>query len=144
MKGDKILKKEVSFTKFENELIFEINNKLNFGCGMVYITLLSHKNKNEGMADSCFPSYNILKKELNMSKTTISKYLSQLEQAGYIIIKSGKYNTQDMHNESNRYYFPKSDISVTCYSEDEYYELFKDLIKPSADNNPFDENPFKI
>lgn len=135
------MKKDVVFTKFENKLIFEINNKLNFGCGMLYMTLLSHKNKNEGMADSCFPSFNTLKKEINMSKTTISKYLKQLEENGYIIFKSGKFNTESMQNESNRYYFPKSDISVTCYSEDEYYELFKDLIsnnKTELDDCPFD------
>lgn len=134
------MKKDVVFTKFENKLIFEINNKLNFGCGMLYMTLLSHKNKNEGMADSCFPSFNTLKKEINMSKTTISKYLKQLEESGYIIFKSGKFNTESMQNESNRYYFPKSDISVTCYSEDEYYELFKDLI--SNNKTELDDCPF--
>lgn len=134
------MKKDVIFTKFENELIFEINNKLNFGCGMLYIVLLSHKNKNEGMTHSCFPSFNTIKKEANMSKTTICKYLGQLEDAGYIIFKSGKFNKESMHNESNRYYFPKSDISVTGYREDEYYELFKDLTdnKIYIEDQPFD------
>lgn len=136
------MSKEVSFTKFEDDLIIEINNKLNFGCGMVYVMLLKHKNKSEGKADSCFPSYNILKKELNMSKTTICKYIELLKKEGYLIVTSGKFNTEIMQNESNKYYFPKSDISVTRYSEEEYYRLFKDII--DMNYNDFDENPFGV
>ena len=129
----------MNFTKFENELIIEINQKLGVGCGMLYMILLMHKNKKEGMADSCFPSYNILSNETRCAKNTIGKYIKQLEKEGYIIIKSGKFNTESMQNEPNKYYFPKSDISVTCYSEEEYGELFKDLIEASSD---FDECPF--
>lgn len=132
----------MNFTKFENELIIEINqnSKLGVGCGMLYMILLMHKNKTEGMADSCFPSYTTLSKETGCAKNTIGKYLKKLEEFGYIIIKSGKFNTETMQNESNKYYFPKSDISVTRYSEEEYYELFKETINTSK--NDFDENPF--
>lgn len=130
----------MNFTKFENELIVEINQNLGIGCGMMYMILLMHKNKKEGMADSCFPSYAILSNETGCAKNTIGKYIRQLEENGYIIIKSGKFNTESMQNESNKYYFPKSDISVTCYSEEEYNELFKDLIetKREIEERPFD------
>jgi len=131
--------KNISFTKFENELIIEINQKLSSNCGMLYMILLMHKNKTEKMKDSCFPSYNILSKETRFAKNTIGKYLKQLEESGYIIIKSGKFNTKSIQNESNRYYFPRSDISVTCYSEDEYYELFKDI---TQDKKEIKECPF--
>jgi DNA-binding transcriptional regulator YhcF (GntR family) len=135
----------MNFTKFENELIVEINQNLGIGCGMMYMILLMHKNKKEGMADSCFPSYTILSKETGCAKNTIGKYIRQLEEAGYIIIKSGKFNNESMQNESNKYYFPKSDISVTCYSEAEYNDLFKDLISvkrelcecPFTSDDPF-------
>jgi len=129
----------MTFTKFENELIIEINQKLNSNCGMLYMILLMHKNKAEGMCDSCFPSYNVLAKETGMSKNTVGKYLKQLEDEGYIIIKSGKFDSKNQQNESNRYYFPKSDISVTCYSEEEYNELFKYLIDAKRE---IDECPF--
>ena len=134
----------MTFTKFENELIIEINQheKLGIGCGMTYMILLMHKNKTEGMADSCFPSYTILSKETGCAKNTIGKYIKLLEKYGYLIIKSGKFNTESMQNESNKYYFPKSDISVTRYSEEEYNMLFKDVINENKNN--FDENPFGV
>jgi len=137
LKGGLKLKENVVFTKFENDLIFEINNKTNYGCGMVYMALLSHKNKKEGMANSCFPSFNTLKRELNMSKTTIAKYINKLQDEGYLIFKSGKFNKESMHNESNRYYFPKSDISVTGYSKEEYLELFSNYQEEQDNDDPF-------
>lgn len=133
------MKKDIKFTKFEDDLIIEINKKLGCGCGMLYMILLMHKNKNEGKADSCFPSFKLLSEETKLTKNTICKYVKDLKDNGYLIVKSGKFDTKNTQNESNRYYFPKSDISVTCYSEDEYYNLFKDLIETKRE---LDECPF--
>lgn len=128
--------KDINFTKFENDLIIEINQKLTSGHGMLYMILLMHKNKTEGMADSCFPSYNTLSEEANLAKNTLSKYLKDLQNKGYLIVKSGKSHTKKNSNEPNKYYFPKSHRSITMYSKEEYNELFKET------NCNYEENPF--
>ena len=76
IKNKKKKGENMTFTKFENELIIEINQheKLGIGCGMTYMILLMHKNKTEGMADSCFPSYTILSKEFQLFSQFIQKF----------------------------------------------------------------------
>lgn len=82
-------------------LIFKIAEDCNCVAIPVYISILSHYNKDLGY--SCV-SYNEILSEINMSKTTIGKYIKKLEYFGYITIKSGKYDTQEVQNSPNSYY----------------------------------------
>ena len=86
-----------SFVKFRRSLIMKIINDTNEPlCSLVYMTLLSHKNKDD---DYSYPSMEKLKKELNIGRTNILKYITLLYNYGYIDIKKEKVGG------SNQYYF---------------------------------------
>lgn len=64
-------------------------------CYAVYSIILSHKNKRY---DSCYPSLDLLEKELNISRTALKTCIKTLVDAGYLAIESGRFG-------KNSYYF---------------------------------------
>ena len=85
------------FTIVQNELKTKISRDTSPQAAFLYITLLSHKN---GKSKQTFPSIEVLSRELGVSTRTISNLLSDLYEAGYIIINSGKTKV------ANNYFFP--------------------------------------
>ena len=73
----------------------------------IFMAIFSHYNKL--LKYSCV-SYNILANETKMSRNTICKYAKKLNDSGYLIIKSGKFNKEDMQNSSNAYFLSKKII----------------------------------
>lgn len=101
-----------NFTKCENNINRHIILDCGMACAELYNILLSYKN--EKQYDSCYPSNSCLMTDCNISsKATFITYIKKLETFGYIKIKSGGRNT------SNRYFFPKADLSITHYTKDE-------------------------
>lgn len=135
-KGDEYMEEYRDYfcSNFERELVVEICNheNLGYGCAILYEMILSHKNIND--RDKCYPSYNILSKELNMSKSTINKYINKLKEYGYLIIEAGNSKNP------NRYYFPKSCMNATNYSKQDIKELFGTDVLDKYDHE--DKTPF--
>lgn len=85
------------FTIVQNELKTKIARDTSPQAAFLYITLLSHKNSK---TKKTFPSIDVLSRELGVSPRTISNLLSDLYNAGYIEINSGKTKV------ANNYFFP--------------------------------------
>lgn len=85
------------FTIVQNELKTKISRDTSPQAAFLYITLLSHKNSK---SKQTFPSIEVLSRELGVSTRTISNLLSDLYEAGYIDINSGKTKV------ANNYFFP--------------------------------------
>lgn len=85
------------FTIVQNELKTKIARDTSPQAAFLYITLLSHKNSK---TKKTFPSIDVLSRELGVSPRTISNLLSDLYDAGYIEINSGKTKV------ANNYFFP--------------------------------------
>lgn len=81
-----------------SEVAFDILKELNGNCMGVYLTLLSHRNMRN---NKCFPSIKRLNEKTGLSEKTIKRILTELYNAGYIIINSGYKGT------NSNYYFPK-------------------------------------
>lgn len=111
-------KSNLKYDKNENEF-FIINNELQEqiikDCGLAYCTLyhILFFHKKEDIFNSCCVSYSVLMKECNISKPTLINGLKKLEENGYIKIQYGGGNN------SNKYFFPKADISITHYTQEE-------------------------
>lgn len=106
-----IRKNNLQYVKVETALMYDILECCGAGQMVLYQILLSHKNK--GGAHTCFPKITTLMKKSRFSKTTLFKYLNDLEMFGFIKVKSG------VNGQSNNYYFPQSDLSITKYTKDD-------------------------
>lgn len=85
------------FTISQNELRMRICRDCGPLAGLLYVQLLSHYNTTTG---KCFPSISTLEKETCISKRKISDLITDLYNAGYIIVRSGG------KGHSSRYWFP--------------------------------------
>lgn len=100
------------YTKCEKNIERHIILDCGMACATLYNVLLSYKN--DKVFDKCYPSYSKLMTTCNISsKATIINYLKKLEDFGYIKIKSGGTGI------GNIYFFPKADISITNYTQEE-------------------------
>lgn len=81
-----------------SEVAFDILKELNGNCMRVYLTLLSHRNMRN---NKCFPSIKRLNEKTGLSEKTIKRILTELYNAGYIVINSGYKGT------NSNYYFPQ-------------------------------------
>lgn len=89
------------FTKSTNDIRVALLHTLGATGYVLYISLLSHRNMATG---ECYPSTQLLSKELNVSRRTIQTQLSKLHEAGFIIINSGKQGV------CSNYFFPYEDF----------------------------------
>lgn len=89
------------FTKSQNELRMRICRDCGPLAGLLYTQLLAHYNTTTG---KCFPSTSTLEKETCISKRKISDLLTVMNEAGYIIVRSGG------KGRSNHYWFPCEDF----------------------------------
>lgn len=89
------------FVKSQNELRMRICRECSPLAGLLYVQLLSHRNKDSG---KCFPSTSTLEKETCISKRKISDLITALNNAGYIIVRSGG------KGHSSHYWFPCEDF----------------------------------
>lgn len=100
------------FVKMNNEIVRNIiSDCKSSSVAMTYLMILSHKNKSP---DSCFPSYNTLMNELNISKNTLMSHLKQLVDNEYLAIDSGSKSC------ANKYYFPREDYMYTKNDYERY------------------------
>lgn len=89
------------FTKSQNELRMRICRDCGPLAGLLYTQLLAHYNTTTG---KCFPSTSTLEKETCISKRKISDLLTVMNEAGYIIVRSGG------KGHSSHYWFPCEDF----------------------------------
>ena len=89
------------FTKSQNELRMRICRDCGPLAGLLYTQLLAHYNTTTG---KCFPSTSTLEKETCISKRKISDLLTAMNEAGYIIVRSGG------KGHSSHYWFPCEDF----------------------------------
>ena len=80
-----------------NEVVRKIINQYDAQTAMLYLIILSHRN---GQTGACFPSREVLAKEMNVAVKTISRMLKKLHEGGFLLIDSGKQGC------ANTYYFP--------------------------------------
>ena len=83
----------------DNELSKEIILNVSNGAFVLYFILRTHKIASD--SHCCYPSLKLLAKECNTSTRTVSRYLKELEEKGYIITNTGTQGN------NNNYYFPK-------------------------------------
>lgn len=86
------------FTKADNLLIREIINKADPQTAMLYILILSHRNR---VTNKCFPSISLLAREMGMADRTISRMINKLIEDGFLIVNSGRQGI------SSDYFFPR-------------------------------------
>lgn len=89
------------FVISKNELRMRICRECGPLAGLLYTQLLSHYNTTSG---KCFPSTSTLEKETCISKRKISDLITALNNAGYIIVRSGG------KGHSSHYWFPCEDF----------------------------------
>ena len=89
------------FTKSQNELRMRICRDCGPLAGLLYTQLLAHYNTT---TSKCFPSTSTLEKETCISKRKISDLLTVMNEAGYIIVRSGG------KGHSSHYWFPCEDF----------------------------------
>lgn len=86
------------FTKTDNILVREIINKTDPQTAMLYILILSHRNR---ITKKCFPSISLLAREMGMADRTISRMIKRLIEEGFLIVNSGRQGI------SSDYFFPR-------------------------------------
>ena len=86
------------FTKADNLLIREIVNRTDPQTAMLYILILSHRNR---VTNKCFPSISLLAREMGLGDRTISRMITKLSEEGFLIINSGRQGI------SSDYFFPR-------------------------------------
>lgn len=94
-----------NWVKADNELIRYIIFKTDAQTCMLYIIILSHRNT---QSNQCYPSINLLAKEMSVSRRTIQRMINRLHEIGVLKINSGKMGV------ANNYYFPEEEF----YKED--------------------------
>lgn len=87
--------------KANNQLIRHIISETNAQTAMLYLIILSHRNTNNSQ---CFPSINLLAREMNLSDRNIQRMINELCDLDVLIVNSGKQGV------ANNYYFPKEDF----------------------------------
>jgi predicted transcriptional regulator len=92
-----IIDKRGNFTIVENELIH--NYELSPNEGWLYIVLLSHVNRQTGVA---FPGYGRLARLAKMSRSSVIRTINSLIEKGFIAKRS---NFNGMEYDSNEYTF---------------------------------------
>ena len=95
------------YVKAYNQIFREIALKTNPQTAMLYLVLLSHRNTK---TNNCYPSKELLSREMGVCERTIGNMLTDLYDLGAIDINSGKKGY------ANSYYFPAED----------FYEDFQD------------------
>lgn len=90
------------YVKATNALRLAIIHDTSAQTYALYVTILAHRN---ALTGQCFPSREVLSREMNWSSSYIDKNLALLKKKGYIEIKSG------MTHQSNCYYFPYEDFA---------------------------------
>lgn len=68
-----------NYTQIENEILKD--KKLSQSAKLAYVILCMHSDND---TDICYPSYNLLTKEMKCSKTTVIKAIKELVHRGYI------------------------------------------------------------
>ena len=102
MKSDEYIRTDLNDEiNINTKLLFKIAKECTSNSIPVYFSILAHYNKELGY--SCV-SYGEISNETNMAKNTVCKYTKKLEDFGYITIKSGRYNTQEVQNSPNAYF----------------------------------------
>lgn len=91
-------------------IALDIIKECGYKCFAVYVVILSHKNKSY---DSCFPSLDVLEKELVISRSSIRRHIDTLVDNGYLAVESGKFG------KNSNYFFLKEDF----YTEDEIKKI---------------------
>lgn len=86
------------FVKSDNLVMREIINKTDPQTAMLYILILSHRNR---LTNKCFPSISLLAREMGMADRSISRMIKRLMEEGFIIVNSGRQGI------SSDYYFPR-------------------------------------
>lgn len=104
------------FVMANNQIMREIAIETNPQTALLYLTILSHRNTK---TNQCYPSKNLLARELGVSVRTIGSMITELHDLKAIKINSGKKGF------SNSYYFPAED----------FYEDF--------DNDTFQASPYR-
>lgn len=89
--------------KIDSKIIDKICNdeKLggnSIGCCVTYMVILSYWKRND--IYGCYPSLSTISKRIGKSPRTVSRYIKDLADNGYIEISSGKYGV------NNNYFFP--------------------------------------
>lgn len=102
--------KGISFVKSNNKVRLDILQVLNANAYVVYIQILSYRNTDTGR---CFPSHNVIAKEINFSVSAVKRNIKLLEDCGFLIVNSGSFEK----HLSNEYFFPKEDFFEMGYSE---------------------------
>jgi len=87
--------------KADNQLMRHIISETNAQTAMLYLIILSHRNAKSGQ---CFPSINLLAREMHLSDRNIQRMLNELCALDVLIVNSGKQGV------ANNYYFPKEDF----------------------------------
>lgn len=91
----------MNFVQLNNDVLF--NKELTSNDKIVFATLLSYKNKDNGL---CCPSLNLIAEDLKLSVPTVSKCIKRLEELSYIQVKREKQSKFSGHV-NNSYKFIK-------------------------------------
>ena len=128
------------FVKADNHIFREIALKTNPQTAMLYLTLLSHRNTK---TNACYPSKELLSREMGVCERTIGNMLTDLYNLGAIDINSGKKGY------ANSYYFPAEDF-YEDFADDTFQEQphrrkgkFRKQPKSKKMNDIEDESSFE-
>ena len=86
------------FVKMDNTLIREIINSTDPQTAMLYLLILSHRNK---QTTKCYPSISLLAREMCVADRTVSRMIKKLVEKKFLIVNSGRQGV------SSDYFFPK-------------------------------------
>lgn len=128
------------FVKADNHIFREIALKTNPQTAMLYLILLSHRNTK---TNACYPSKELLSREMGVCERTIGNMLTDLYNLGAIDINSGKKGY------ANSYYFPAEDF-YEDFADDTFQEQphrrkgkFRKQPKSKKMNDIEDESSFE-
>ena len=128
------------FVKADNHIFREIALKTNPQTAMLYLILLSHRNTK---TNACYPSKELLSREMGVCERTIGNMLTDLYDLGAIDINSGKKGY------ANSYYFPAEDF-YEDFADDTFQEQphrrkgkFRKQPKSKKTNDIEDESSFE-
>ena len=128
------------YVKANNQIFREIALKTNPQTAMLYLILLSHRNTK---TNACYPSKELLSREMGVCERTIGNMLTDLYDLGAIDINSGKKGY------ANSYYFPAEDF-YEDFADDTFQEQphrrkgkFKKQPKSKTRSNIEDESSFE-